>query len=163
MDSYLIFRGWIWTLMALFIHKGDTGGWSNSYQVTRNHNQTGSAWYVAARPTGDFTKHQRIPAKSNTAYSTAHQAACSQPTLISPLFRLPNFFMSTLHKPSQRNSRKPETKQQQPTSHLLYSFPETITMIDMCLYCRVYLYMSVYVWLQPEINSLFYGPRARCV
>ena len=42
--------------------------------------------YVATRPTGDFTKHQRVLATSNTAYSTAHQVACSQPALISPLF-----------------------------------------------------------------------------
>ena len=50
------------------------------YQAMREYGQTGSAWYIAARPTGDFTKHQRVPATSNTAYSTTHQAACSQPT-----------------------------------------------------------------------------------
>ena len=47
-------------------------------------------------------------------------------SLISLLFvksktisRLPNFSISVLHKPSKSNSRKPETEQQRPISHLL--------------------------------------------
>ena len=58
-----------------------------------------------------------------------------------------NFSMSTLHKPSQRNSRKPETKQQQPTSHLLYSFPETITKKrwSSCAYTAVCIHICLYM------------------
>ena len=88
--------------------------------------------YVAARPAGEFTKHQQV-------------------LVILPLFARVkllavylNFSMSALHKPSQRNSRKPETKQQlQPTSNiqLLSAQSSSASVIGK-------------TWLQPEINSL---------
>ena len=91
-------------------------------------------------------------------------------SFISPLFvkskTISHLPMSALHKPSQRNSRKPETKQQQPTTvQLLYCTYCTASLawdyhkemtIDHVLILRIHSYVSVYVWLQPEINSLLH-------
>ena len=68
------------------------------------------------------------------------------------------------HKPSQRNSRKPETKQQQPTNHLLYSFPifpETITKKrrSTCAYTVImYPYNYVHICMTSTGNKFVVTP-----
>ena len=121
----IIFRGWIWTLMRQFTRVIMIVQETDLIKIISSYARVWPDWiYMIHCCQANWQVYQASAGTGNKQ----HCLPLTKPLvvrLISPLFAKSetiNFSMSALHKPSQRNSRKPDTKQQQPTSHLLYSF-----------------------------------------
>ena len=148
--------------MRRFSHKGDTGGWSD---IKLRASMARLGLHDTLLP-GQLATLPSISAYRQKA--TLLTVPLTKLLVVSPLWYRHcsvylNFSMSTLHKPSQRNSRKPETKQQQPTSHLLYSFPmfpETITKKrrSKCAYTVVCMYNYVRICMASTRNKFVVTP-----